>query len=48
MITHELKVIERMSEGVGLSLELEGLLIQGVSIDSRTFIHPNYKGVRWA
>lgn len=36
MITHELKVIERMSEGVGLSLELEGLLIQGVSIDSRT------------
>lgn len=36
MITHELKVIERMSEGVGLSLEFEGLLIQGVSIDSRT------------
>lgn len=36
MITHELKVIEQMSEGVGLSLEFEGLLIQGVSIDSRT------------
>lgn len=36
MITHELKVIERMSEGDGLSLEFEGLLIQGVSIDSRT------------
>ncbi|MGY5343561.1 UDP-N-acetylmuramoyl-tripeptide--D-alanyl-D-alanine ligase [Paenibacillus glucanolyticus] len=36
MITHELKVIERMSEGDGLSLEFEGLLIRGVSIDSRT------------
>ena len=36
MITHELKVIERMSEGDGLSLEFKGLLIQGVSIDSRT------------
>ncbi|MBB3128526.1 UDP-N-acetylmuramoyl-tripeptide--D-alanyl-D-alanine ligase [Paenibacillus rhizosphaerae] len=36
MITHELKVIERMSEGDGLSLEFKGLLIEGVSIDSRT------------
>lgn len=38
MITHELKVIERMSEGDGLSFEFEGLLIQGVSIDSRSVV----------
>ena len=36
MITHELKVIERMSSGDGLSVEFEELMIQGVSIDSRS------------
>ena len=36
MITHELKVTERMSAGDGLSVEFEELMIQGVSIDSRS------------
>jgi UDP-N-acetylmuramoyl-tripeptide--D-alanyl-D-alanine ligase len=36
MINHELKVIERMSAGSGLSLGFEDLIILGVSIDSRT------------
>lgn len=36
MIAHELKVIERMSEGNGLCFEFEKLWIHGVSIDSRT------------
>ncbi|OPA78652.1 UDP-N-acetylmuramoyl-tripeptide--D-alanyl-D-alanine ligase [Paenibacillus selenitireducens] len=36
MISHKLKIIEQMAEGDGLSQEFEELLIQGVSIDSRT------------
>ncbi len=36
MISHKLKVIEKMAEGIGLSGGHEELLIQGVSIDSRT------------
>jgi UDP-N-acetylmuramoyl-tripeptide--D-alanyl-D-alanine ligase len=36
VIRRELKVIERMSEGNGLSVEHEEVTIQGVSIDSRT------------
>jgi len=36
MISHKLKVIEQMAEGDGLSQEFEELLIEGVSIDSRT------------
>lgn len=36
MISHKLKVIEQMVEGVGLSEVHEELWIQGVSIDSRT------------
>lgn len=36
MISHKLKVIEQMSEGDGLLREFEEIMIQGVSIDSRT------------
>lgn len=36
MISHKLKVIEQMVEGNGLSGDYEELLIQGVSIDSRS------------
>ncbi|MBE9916509.1 UDP-N-acetylmuramoyl-tripeptide--D-alanyl-D-alanine ligase [Paenibacillus donghaensis] len=36
MISHKLKAIEQMAEGDGLSREFEEILIQGVSIDSRT------------
>ncbi|RAV23260.1 UDP-N-acetylmuramoyl-tripeptide--D-alanyl-D-alanine ligase [Paenibacillus contaminans] len=36
MICHKLKVIEQMSEGSGLEFVYEDLIVQGVSIDSRT------------
>ncbi|TBL79155.1 UDP-N-acetylmuramoyl-tripeptide--D-alanyl-D-alanine ligase [Paenibacillus thalictri] len=36
MISHNLKVIEQMSEGYGLDVMYEDITIQGVSIDSRT------------
>src|SRR5688572_23757645 len=36
VICHKLKVIESMTEGNGLSNVYDDLMIQGVSIDSRT------------
>ena len=36
MIHHKLKDVEQMAQGSGLSVVHEDLIIQGVSIDSRT------------